>query len=464
MDDKRVDDRDIDEILASIDEMLNQKEFKIYESNDKKDFIQQNANESAHALNLSSTASSEESSLDKKQDELLDLHEDTLNEIEQLTASIDLDINMLSEPESIADITDDSFLESASDYEDDSQPEATTQATPEHDDTEGQAFDDLMDTTKEAEEEINQHLLDSQNIDKNNVSQKPLETDSINPELADVDSINNESYVQETNDHTSLEAELFEGETTENKTLENDETENTKAEDDQAEAERLESENFDAEAAEMESNDQENSDEENSVVTHRHRILLTEALLEPSAQEALPLWIEQDELAASNTEIASNETTPLEETQHADDSSAELKEPAKEDISTVPSISNEEEKLTTDERTAVFDISEAMDENTVYKIETIEHSELLEAMMQDILHTEEKPSKKETTDQQEFMPEQEGNLSALAEAISQEVNLKLQEELKIRLPQLIQEALEQHLTTGAIILSHSDPQTKDTEE
>lgn len=128
-------------------------------------------------------------------------------------------------------------------------------------------------------------------------------------------------------------------------------------------------------------------DQELSVATPRHRILLTEALLEHSKQTPLPLWLDKGD--ANHIDPDTQPPSPP-----VTDVAAEAPNNPAEDIQPDPSASQDNissadfeavfDAIANDD-TITFDISEIVDEDTVYDIETITEQELVEAMLSDIV-------------------------------------------------------------------------------
>ena len=164
----------------------------------------------------------------------------------------------------------------------------------------------------------------------------------------------------DTNDDITEPSEDFDDETEQNAETETDDESEFYADDD-----------FDSEFE-----DEDPIVEDHSVVTHRHRILLTEALLEPSAQEALPLWVEQDDSTDDNGDEVSEEHLNT-ETNSAQSFSNE--EPSVEhDASSTPAEQNDElnslqeSAEDSDESHAVHDLSSNEDEASLEGFETTE--------------------------------------------------------------------------------------------
>ncbi len=182
-----------------------------------------------------------------------------------------------------------------------------------------------------------------------------------------------------------------------------------------------------------ESNEEaEGNDEE---VVPRQRILLTEDLLEPSAQEALPLWVAQDENteqdSVSQADDAHDEPSHAEQTQDSNASEAKV-------------------HTNDDAEQAAFDVEEALSTDTVYKLEPIndttgEHSELLEPMMQEVLaqHEDNKPQEPQTEAPKALLSPDE--LDDLVQAVSDDVSKQVNDHLQTWLPRLISIAIKKHL-------------------
>ncbi len=301
-----------------------------------------------------------------------------------------------------------------------------------------------------------------------------------------------------------------------------------------------------------------NQSEEQAGALPRHRILLTEELLEPSAQESLPLWAAQlnptnddhgsggEALSPDNTRdnidnlddfefpdldhaadehnqaepVKQNEETDTEQIE--DTSINDTSATAPNDISfeiDSAEIKAAEINIGEDEFTAVFDaiarddtitfdVSEAIDDDTVYDIQILDHSELVEAMVHDVLKQKEPEmvsdqvadvQKDEVTSENNFNDDPEietessatipedlestqettdltaaedkieeshpantteqnnledntvslnpDELDTLIEAISDEVRIKLNHHLQQILPEVVSEALQEHLAT-----------------
>jgi len=163
----------------------------------------------------------------------------------------------------------------------------------------------------------------------------------------------------------------------------------------------------------------------------RQRILLTEELLEPSAQEALPLWVEQDEPSQAKP---SDEIQPEEQTQN---------DPEAQDTSAPHQ----------DEETA-FDMDESLETDTVYKLEPVyhkphddldDHTELVEAMMEEVLEPEPDISPDESQGHSATAWLTSEELDDLVQAVSQDVSKQVNDHLQTWLPGLISISIKKHL-------------------
>lgn len=162
-------------------------------------------------------------------------------------------------------------------------------------------------------------------------------------------------------------------------------------------------------------------------ITRRHRIVLTEAFLEPSAQEALPLWIEQEKLNKSEVPLLYNQrkAKPVIKKENPSLFQENRQEENAEGISSV------EEK-----------IKQAKEqEDAEQHHEPIERNELVEAIVHDALQPEELSS---AVKHEMAAIISKYELNQLANIITEEVTAELQKQIQENLPKLIQKSLRQH--------------------
>ena len=164
--------------------------------------------------------------------------------------------------------------------------------------------------------------------------------------------------------------------------------------------------------------DAADSDADAPAVTAKHRIVLTEAFLEPSAQEALPLWIEQDESSEQGDSAA--------EVDKAEAGKAELS--TEKEVNELPIH-------------VLQPSAEPEEDDDVH--EPIERNELVEAIVHDALST--KPEELSSAVKHEMAAIiSKYELNELAEIITEEVSAELQKQIQENLPKLIQKSLRQH--------------------
>ncbi|MDX8388171.1 MAG: hypothetical protein R8M46_06510, partial [Ghiorsea sp.] len=533
MSDHSTDERDIDEILASIDEMLNQRETASYKNDDRKDLLQQAAQDSEHKLGLSSTHEPSSDEINEEdqtsenihesksiaeylQDDILnpvvdDLNNDILEPLDEDPQNEDLLEDML-EP-FVEDLYED-VLESTDEYSPETDLEQHSEVV---DKTEPKQFDDepseVTTTDEFAAENEDNHNFDEASDNEHASQEEAGSTDDFEiTEAEDSVETNPEQKIKnESQEDTSVSVEQ------DNIDTEPDHQAFEEGFDDEEESDEIDS----------------HGDPEHSVVTPRHRILLTEALLEPSAQEALPLWIEQDgngvnsnveteeitsetneeptpedtlsepesdvgkyvfanddvsdtyheasedeidesELTLTSSEAESIESESLESQLNQSDSEPETNDKgdssaiddSNKDSNTGQESDNIDQKVESifeeiaSDDSVTFDVSEDLGIDTVYKLEAVEpveeveNTELVEAMMVDILGERDAEQAEEDNAEQDTdttsEPSQTPSLDderieSLVDAVSNDIANQLQDQFQMALRNLVRDSIHKHL-------------------
>ncbi|WP_038248409.1 hypothetical protein [Ghiorsea bivora] len=298
MSDKRPDERDIDEILASIDEMLSQKQPYTLQDNGRKDSVKEGVKASEDTLGLSSS---------------VDLPE--LSEFDQVDIDAFLSLGMPEhqhETQSKADKNNEKEPVKKEHNEDERQAkgfnteaQAKTETPPE---TNIQADTDIahdidQDAVPDMEQNIDENIdftldeIDLPEFDETLAINQGANTDEQNtqtPEISDKDAMalspEESQQVASANTDDVLHDGMIEDNLDEEALDEPNLSENDLGKNSLDEINLDENILDETELLHDEHQDDELTTEDNMP---RHRILLTEELLEPSAQEALPLWIEQ---------------------------------------------------------------------------------------------------------------------------------------------------------------------------
>ncbi|MDQ6983612.1 MAG: hypothetical protein Q9M44_02745, partial [Ghiorsea sp.] len=377
MSDKRPDERNIDEILASIDEMLSQKEPYSLQPDTRKDAVKEAAKASEDTLGLSSS----------------------------------VDMPVLSEFDNI-DI--DEFLSLGMP---DNQPAGETKI--EEHKTEVQ-----IETNPKPEADIVQGIDEdvAQEIDEN-INFTLDETD-----LPDFDKTLSSNQETNTDEQETKTPEISDSNDMPLSPEKPQKPTDTNTIDDLVHDEVIEDGLDETDLVQHEHQDEKPTTEDNTL---RHRILLTEELLEPSAQEALPLWVEQavpeeiaevaehtpnegkvtepQEVEASQVELKQTEEEQIEisETETLETKHDTLEDKPEKYSATKPTSEAKEHIENTDAATnisiskndaLVFDLEEDIGLDTVYKLETLtsdtdddldNHTELVEVMMEEVLQNDE---------------------------------------------------------------------------
>jgi len=454
MSDKRPDERDIDEILASIDEMLSQKQPFTLQDDERKDSVKEAVKASEDTLGLSSS---------------VDLPE--LSEFDQVDIDEFLSLGMSEDQPKAERKTEDNTEEAH---------KVEAQADTVHD-IDNQA---MLDLDQEIDEEIDftldeADLPDFDDTDSVNQEKNVDKQETQAPEISDGNDIPlSPEKTQEPADANTVDDVIH------NDVIEESLAENHLDDNSPDETELLHDEHQDDEPVIEDS-------------MPRHRILLTEELLEPSAQEALPLWIEQasddketteenntigkhktatqqepkaDKLEADaketetleTVESKEEETKPEQHVSNADvptnKSEAESASPAVADKvnAETNALGDEASDLPKDDAT-VFNLDEDIGVDTVYKLETLiapseddldNHTELVEVMMEEVLQEDnEQPQdleEQETTETEKvFLSDDE--LQEMVQAVSEDVSQQINDHLQTWLPGLISIAIKNHI-------------------
>lgn len=489
MSDKRPDERDIDEILASIDEMLSQKQPYSLEEDSRKDAVKEGIKASEDKLGLSSSV------------DMPELFEFDKVEIEDF-----LSLGIQDEPAKDTNKTTDNVVKDKVTNEKTREKEVVV--APENNTvSETDAIQNANDETSHlADEDIN-FSLDDIDIPDFHEAQDSKQALNTNHDIEET---------SESKEGNIDDVELF---STKAQEVVNQKLAESIIDDDPIENDLVEESLLDDQVDNEHQNEQ--STEDHSDSTPRHRILLTEELLEPSAQEALPLWIEQAEsepLAAKTHTPTNDKRTPLQEAessaieslqtnaspteaspptsqttliadkpekivnpepeaetssvssrplQHSQSEQA-LQNTASHDVfsddheekSPVVASQDQQDTEETSNETkddTIFDLDEDIGMDTVYKLETLpvrldddldDHTELVEVMMEEVLQqNDEQPQDTEVEHESEsekvFLSDDE--LQHMVQAVSADVAQQINDHLQTWLPGLISIAIKNHL-------------------
>ncbi len=399
MSDKHEDDRDIDEILASIDEMLSQKELYTYKPVEKPGLAP-------------TIPSNSETDLSEPDSEAVSNKTYNKPSMEGFEAMLKEAAAPETQTESQVAKHNVTPIHVASAEEPESEPlsKSNNDSEPEHPGSAISEAKESLDETKHSVPTTITHTeFDGIDVDLEQLESEAEDSAPVRILLTEDDSIENDfgdledpaETIHPSNSEQTVETE--EAPTQESGTG-SDATE--------AEAET----ETDLDDYEDEDDDDEVTD--HSVVMPRHRILLTEALLEPSSQEALPLWIEQE----SSAEEASGYFAATAEAQSA--VVADVQQHA------TPQHETESEGGSTSSQEQLF-----------------EHTELVEAMVEHALHPE---ADQAATSMSEMAPIiNKYELEQLVTKISEDIGVQLQQHIQDLLPQLVKTSLQKHFESEA---------------
>ncbi len=378
MSDKRPDERDIDEILASIDEMLSQKQPYTLQDDERKDSVKEGVKASEDTLGLSSS---------------VDLPE--LSEFDQIDIDEFLSLGMSEERSKAVSKTEKNIEE---------EHKAEAQADTVHDIDK----DAMLNLNQEANEEIDfsldeTDLPDFDDTVNSNQEKSSDEQEAQAPEVNDGNDIPLSSGKTQEPADTNTADDVVHDNVIEENLAENDFIEDNLDDNSPDETELPHDEHQDDEPVTEDS-------------MPRHRILLTEELLEPSAQEALPLWIEQ----------TSNEK----------DAAGTKAEESKADHAPEQHVSN-----------AGVSADKSESENTS-EDDLDNHTELVEVMMEEVLQEDnEQPQDLEEQVTAEikkvFLSDDE--LQDMVQAVSADVAQQINDHLQTWLPGLISIGIKNHI-------------------
>jgi len=248
--------------------------------------------------------------------------------------------------------------------------------------------------------------------------------------------------------------------------------------------------------------EEEDDDEgDQDVVTAKPRILLTESLLEPSVQEALPLWIEATEPTetapnipakenvtvdnVANTDAEDEEVSPLleiaedssdehhrtdtnvqpdpalnasaENTTPEDNDNTEEKNQTQESDTLENQVEDTSEEVANDDN-ITFDVSETLAVDTVYKpeaftpAEEVENTELVEGMSSSDDEEEQIIAEKVTTtaDATQTPSLDNERIEGLVDAVSNDIANQLQEQFQMALRNLVRDSIHKHLEESGL--------------
>jgi hypothetical protein len=497
MSDKRPDERDIDEILASIDEMLSQKQPYTLQDDERKDSVTEAVKASEDTLGLSSSVDLPElSEFDQVDiDEFLSLgmSEDQPKAEHKTEKNIEEAHKVEAQTDTVHDMDNQAMLDLDQEIDEEIDFTLDEADLPDFDDTDSVNQEKNVDKQETQAPEIS---------DGNDIPLSPEKTQ----EPADtntVDDVLHDNVIEESLAENNLSKNDFIEGVLDEPTLDD----NDGLGEDSLNENHLDDNNPD----ETELLHDEHQDDEPVIEDSmpRHRILLTEELLEPSAQEALPLWIEQasddketteenstigkhktatqqeskaDKLEADTKETETletveskeEETKPEQHVSNADvptnKSEAESASPAVADKvnAETNAFGDEASDLPKDDAT-VFDLDEDIGVDTVYKLETLiapseddldNHTELVEVMMEEVLQEDnEQPQdleEQETTETEKvFLSDDE--LQEMVQAVSEDVSQQINDHLQTWLPGLISIAIKNHMKD----LNNKDLNNKD---
>jgi len=470
MSDKRPDERNIDEILASIDEMLSQKEPYSLQPDTRKDAVKEAAKASEDKLGLSSSVDTP-----------------VLSEFDNIDIDEFLSLGMPDNQSAVETKTEEHMAE-----EHKTEVQTETNPKPEADIFQDKANNEAIDEDIgfTLDETDLADLADFDDTGSSNQEKSADEQKTQTPAVNDSNDIplspekpQEPAYTNTTDD--LVHDDLIEGSLAENDSIEDDLNEPVLSENNGLDEESLDNNSLDE--TELLHDKHQNNEHETEDNTPRHRILLTEELLEPSAQEALPLWVEQavpeEETAEVTDHIPSEDEAS--EPQEAEASQLELKqeqetkvsetEPLKTKVDTLevspekssdtePTSEAQEHIESADAATdidkddaLVFDLDEDIGVDTVYKLETLaapldddldNHTELVEVMMEEVLQDdEEQPQNSE--DEPEKATEKvflsDDEMQNMVQAVSADVSQQINDHLQTWLPGLISIAIKNHM-------------------
>jgi len=421
MSDKRPDERDIDEILASIDEMLSQKEPYSLQTDTRKDSVKEGVKASENKLGLSSSVDAPE-----------------ISEFDHIDIEDFLSLGIQD-----AQPTDTSKTKTE---EHKAEEQSETSLKLENGDVLATNKDANKGTTENVDKEIDQSINFTLN-----------EADF--PDFDEIHSSNQEPNAggQETqtpeisanHDDTPLPPATTSQKPTD-KHINDDLSQDGLLESDPVENE------ISAEHQEDEAVTEDNAS------TPRHRILLTEELLEPCAQEALPLWIEQNSAEEEQAEITTDTEPTAETEEHSTVEKHKLPIEA-EEYTPIQPVQNTQDIFSdvaaniAKNEAITFDLEENIAVDTVYKLETLvttsdddldNHTELVEVMMEEVLQDDdEQPQTTEEQPEKEikkvFLSDEE--LQNMVQAVSSDVAQQINDHLQTWLPGLISIAIKNHM-------------------
>ncbi|MCF6208554.1 MAG: hypothetical protein L3J61_04115 [Ghiorsea sp.] len=434
MSDKRPDERNIDEILASIDEMLSQKEPYSLQPDTRKDAVKEAAKASEDTLGLSSSVDTP-----------------VLSEFDHIDIDEFLSLGMQGNQPAVETKIEEHMAE-----EHKTEVQAETNPKPKADIVQ----DTDQDVVQEIDEDIN-FTLDETDFPDFDEPHSSNQEENADEQAAQTSEINDNDDMPPSPEKPQEPVDTHTDDLVHDDLIEDD-----LIEDDLDEAELDETELVQDDKPVAEDN------------TPRHRILLTEELLEPSAQEALPLWVEQavpeeetteaehapnedkaTEAQAIEPEKVEEEQTAVSETE-ADTlknnsekpSDTEPTSEAKEHIENTDAVAD-----TTKDDASIFDLEEGIGLDTVYKLETItsgadddldNHTELVEVMMEEVLQDdEEQPQNSEDEPEKAiekvFLSDDE--MQNMVQAVSADVAQQINDHLQTWLPGLISIAIKNHI-------------------
>ncbi|MDQ7001397.1 MAG: hypothetical protein Q9N02_01750 [Ghiorsea sp.] len=496
MSDKRPDERDIDEILASIDEMLSQKQPYILEENSRKDAVKEGIKASEDKLGLSSSVDMPELfGFDKVEIEdflSLGIQGESAKDTNIITDNVGKEGTReeVVEPKnnSVSKTNSAQNINVETSYLTDEDINFTLDDIDIPDFHETQNSNQAFNANKEIAETPESKEGNVDGIELSSTKPQETETKNTDHNVAN-HNVANHKLAESITNEAPIEEDLLK------KSLLDDQV--------------------------GDEHQHEESTEDYSDSTPRHRILLTEELLEPSAKEALPLWIEQAESESSTanahastndkctplqevaspsiesvqtkvspteaspptsqttliadkpekaanpepkTETSSVSSKPLQRSQSEqeaqniashDVSSEEHKEKSSLDASQGQRDTEETSNKTNDD--TIFDLDEDIGMDTVYKLETLpvrlsddldDHTELVEVMMEKVLQqNDEQPQDTEVEHESEsekvFLSDDE--LQHMAQAVSADVSQQINDHLQTWLPGLISIAIKNHL-------------------
>lgn len=450
MSDKK-DERDIDEILASIDAMLTGKDGFSGETDERKENVEQAARESEDALGLSSSA-----------DENTDTHS-KLQPFEPLDEPLN---EALDEPEKPASAEDDveQTEESSQEKTDASEPRQRIVLTEEYLEPSAQESLPLW----AAQTPSSQDESESAPDETANETAKDKQVDDIETPQSDdlVEALNQGDELAESiGDLDDLDLpdlnDIAEEQIPGNKAIP---TETAVADEEPAEPDALKEEAENTEAEEKTDNKTAEFDAVFAAIAHDDTITfdigeamdedtvydiqvldneLVEAFVQDVVQEneALDRGLD-NESNEQNTEVffeASNIDDPnIEETSHAKTNAPETNEPSVEDMDA------QESSFEAIEENTAENVDEGQTEAEVVA-DADETTDVVENEVAEDTVTEQVTEAVEQQNSDEFISLNPDELDPLIEAVSDEVRIKINQHLQQILPELISEALLEHL-------------------